>query len=204
MEGDAPAEGVILGKALYLEIKGGVFSQCVWQGTEWGEEVDFSSRLPQSQTRLDALVGGPGDGAARETGLRIFPPLGLRGQALATGKTNIFYKTGETMRHMAVSSETSMPIPGGGASPCAAAPPSSCRGLRNPRGLAEPWGLQRGRRGSPRSGLQCAAGLQPSWQDGCLYSRSQKVWELQKGVPGGCNERARAVPVRFSCLTNDT
>lgn len=105
MEGDAMTEWVILGKALYLEIKGGVFSQCVWRGMEWGKEVDFSSHLPQSQTSLETLVGGPGDGAAREAVLRIFPALGLRGQALATGKMNVFYKMGETTCHMAVSSD---------------------------------------------------------------------------------------------------
>lgn len=111
VERDATAEWVILGKALYLEIKGGVSSQCVWQGMEWGEEGDFSSHLPQSQASLDTLVGGPRDEAAGEAGLRTFPMLGLRGQALATGKMNICYKTGETTRHMAVSSETSMQIP---------------------------------------------------------------------------------------------
>lgn len=62
------AEWVILGKALYLEIKGGVFSQRVWQEKEWGEEVDFSSHLPQSHTSVVTLVGGPGGGAARKAG----------------------------------------------------------------------------------------------------------------------------------------
>lgn len=139
---------------------------------------------------------------AREAGLSIFPTVSLWGQAFATGRVENILQNRRDTHHMATSSEKPIRIRVGGPAPCLALQSQlpCCRGLRNPPGLPEPWRLQWGGRGSPSSGLQCAAGSGPSWQDGCLYFRSQKVWDLQKGISGDYNERAVAVPARLSCL----
>lgn len=138
---------------------------------------------------------------AREAGLSIFPTVSLWGQAFATGKVENILQNRRDTHHMATSSEEPIWIRVGGPAPCVALQSQlpCCRGLRNPRGLPEPWGLQWGGRGSLSSGLQRAAGSRPSWQDGCLYFRSQKVWDLQKGISGDYNERALVVPARLGC-----
>jgi hypothetical protein len=167
-----------LGKALGLENNDGAF-QSVW-GRGWsGENLSFCGQTAPPSSLGAGLVWGPrppGKGP-KKAGPGPFLTLSPQELALATGNVEDILQNRLDTCHIAVSSETSIQIPVGGPSACAVAPQRCllcCRVLRNPRGFTGTWGFQWEAQGKPVSGPQRATGLGPSWQDGYLYSWSQK------------------------------
>lgn len=173
------------GIELHLKVKEGIC--LVWgeEGAGGGAERG-KARVSGNSSFLGAEIHYESQAClAGDPGTLLTPnPQGL---TLSTGKVENTSRSSLDMRHMAVSSETSLQIPVGWLRERL----GCCRVHRNPESpsaLGRAIGLPnpgKHSQGKPRSGPRGATSLGPSWQRGCLYSCSQKFPVLKKEVPWG-------------------